>query len=236
MQQHCIMPGQGDKHRKGGMTYRMGNRKANRAPRLSEVRRTAWYKNLKECYSRATQEAIEEGLVWYENANSFANQLATQYNLGPDTVAQIIAALSPAAKWDRNLVDAENMVKAFYHRGYIGAKAVTVCTYGKNKEKALDILCGKLQLTPKQGLKTYNFWNNIHNPKERFFVTIDRHALRVLLGTGERGAVAIKPHQYAKASLVYRVLADELGLTPNQLQAIVWVQYRSELTSKGKAE
>lgn len=231
MQQMCVIPAQGDKHRKG-LKYRMGKRGAEKAPRLSEIRRDPWYKNLVACYERATPDAIALGMVWYQDANKFATELSQKYNISVETAAQVIAALSPAAKWERNKQDAAALIEAYYHRGYIGGKAVTCCTYGPNKLKALEILAGRLTLTEKQGFKTANFWQNIAKPDNNFHVTIDRHALRVLEGSDKRGAVAIKPHQYKRASIIYRTLAGEKGLIPHQLQAITWVQRLNELNGK----
>lgn len=232
MQQLCVIPAQGDKHRKGGMKYRLGKMSADKAPRLSVIRKDPWYKNLVACYERATPESIAAGMTWYEDANKFALALSQKYHIDVAVIAQVIAALSPAAKWERNKQDADELIKAYYHRGFIGAKAVTCCTYGPNKLKALEILTGRLVLTEKQGFKTANFWQNIANPTCKHHVTIDRHALRVLEGSDQRGAVAIKPHQYKRAAYVYKTLAGEKGLLPNQLQAITWVQRLSELNGK----
>lgn len=195
----------------------------------NNLKRSLWYKNLKACYERADVGVKQHGLTWYEDAYAFAQQLSNKYNVPIERVAQVIAALSPASKWERNKIDAEQLVASYYHRGYIGAVATTVTTYGPNKHKAINVLLGKQALTPDNGLKTYNFYNNILNPKNEFFVTIDRHAFNILSGNKKRGALKITAKDYYKACNVYRLLAKEKGLTPCQLQAITWVQYRNEL-------
>lgn len=203
--------------------------KYNAGRRPSKIRNSLWYRNLLACYQKATPEQITSGKAWYQAAKEFADVTSTAYKLTPYVVAQVISALSPAAKWERNLIDAKRICEAYYHRGYIGANAVTVTTYGKNKAKALQILLGKLELSPKQGLKTYNFAQNIADPSNANHVTIDRHAYRILTGDGQRGEIKLTPQGYARASHVYKLLAKDLGLTPCELQAITWVVYREGL-------
>lgn len=221
-----VTPWDIDKHLK--LSYNRGKSLAQ-LKKLDSMRKSSWYKNLNACYSRADAETIELGMRWYTFAFERASDIAATYNVPVAIVAQVIAALSPATKWERNLIDAENLIKDYYHRGWAGCQKTVVCTYGPNKTKAINILNGIIELTPKNGLKTYNFYNNILDPSNPFFVTIDRHAYNVLGGKGARGAVAIKSKDYFKACEVYRLLAQDKGLTPNQLQAITWEQYRKEL-------
>ena len=189
-------------------------------------------KNLLQLYDRCSDLVIEEGKIWYRQANMFAENLSNKYNISLKTAASVIACLSPAAKWERNLIDAENMTRNYYHRGYIGGKATVVTTYGKQKEKALGVLCNGLHLSPEQGLKTFNFMHNIVNPSDPNFVTIDRHAYRILSGDNSKGDLAITKKQYGIASDVYKSVAKKLGYTPCQLQAITWVQFRNESLKK----
>jgi hypothetical protein len=187
------------------------------------------YFNLLNCYKRASDDVVNQGKEWYEKAFYLCSTLSCKYNVPKDKVAQVIAALSPATNWERNKKDAEELIKAYYHRGYAGCLATTVCTYGANKRKAIEILCGRGQLTLDTGLKTYNFYMNILNPMDENFVTIDRHAYSILLGDkAKRGSVKLNIHSYKRAAKIYKSAAKKLNLTPNQLQAITWVQYRNE--------
>lgn len=192
------------------------------------VKASPHYENLLKTFSRASQETINEGKMWYRAANLFATSLSQRFGVTVEQAAGVIACLSPAAKWERNLEDAENLIKAYYHRGYIGAKPVVVTTYGNQKEKALGVLAGRHELTPKTGRKTFNFMHNIIDPTNPDFVTIDRHAWRVLTGEQNAGAVQINPRQYSLAELVYKTLARQVNLVPCELQAIAWTQYKKE--------
>jgi hypothetical protein len=199
---------------------------------LNEVKRiktSPHYQNLLKTFSSASQATIDEGKLWYRSANLFATSLSQRFNVTLDQAASVIATLSPASRWERNLQDAENLIKAYYHRGYIGALPVTVSTYGFNKIKSLGILSRQIELTPKTGLKTWNFKNNIVDPNNPDFVTIDRHAHRVLTGDTNNGAVNLNLRQYQLSVSVYKTLAQEVKLVPCELQAIAWLQYKQSL-------
>jgi hypothetical protein len=69
-----------------------------------------------------------------------AYRIGLEYQLNTETVAAVIAALSPNNKWERNCKDAENVIAAFMLGDDNDALNVKVCTYGKNLAKAVAIL------------------------------------------------------------------------------------------------
>jgi hypothetical protein len=200
---------------------------------VKKMRNTPWANNLRAIYARAKQNG-EEGKSWYKEANVLAQGLADKYKLELGIVAQVIATLSPSVKWDTNVKDAVNLIDAFYKRGYLGAKSITVSTYGPQKEKAIQILLGNTLIGPYNGgLKVYNFYKNILDPSNSFYVTIDRHAARILVGDDKRPKPqAISHINYVKYAAVYKLIAQELKIKPCELQAITWVQFRKELGIK----
>lgn len=186
-----------------------------------------WLKQIEGCYERAPLSVLCDGLAWYVLANAFCATLAEKYKLPLETIAGVVSALSPACPWERNKKDAERLVKAFHQRGWLGAHSVRVSTYGKNKHKAISILLGNTQMNDKGGLKTYNFYQNILHPNDDVHVTIDRHAFN-LLQQRAAGGVRINKSTYTQAAECFKHVAKRKGLTPCQLQAIVWVQWRAE--------
>jgi hypothetical protein len=191
------------------------------------IRRSKWYKNLLKVYEEADTTVLTKGTNWYSEAQSFAKSLETPL-VDFDKVCQVIAALSPATKWERNLTDAQQIVDYYHRRGVLGLlNNVTVCTYGPNKQKAVDILTGKQQLTINTGPKTYNFYQNIKDPSNPEYVTIDRHAFKILTRDEQGGAIRINLTTYLRASKVYQVLASDLNLLPCELQAITWLVWRN---------
>jgi len=88
----------------------------------------------------AQDQAI--GSEWYLAAFRFSKKLAERHGLPVSVTAGVIAALSPRNKWERNCVDAENLIAAFSAAGAEGAANVKVCTFHGNKRKAIQILSG----------------------------------------------------------------------------------------------
>ena len=98
----------------------------------------------------------------------------------------MIAALSPRNKWSRNVIDAENLIEAFT-RDSESAVNIKVCTFNKNKEKALKILENKddffVDTTRDilKGPKLIEFFNCICGNKDD--VCIDGHAYCIWNGS-----------------------------------------------------
>jgi hypothetical protein len=92
-------------------------------------------------FMQATSQEIEHGRTWYGQAYDVSlTVLVFEYQLNTETVAAVIAALSPNNKWERNCKDAENVIAAFMLGADTDALKVKVCTYGKNLAKAVAIL------------------------------------------------------------------------------------------------
>ena len=84
-----------------------------------------------------------KGKNWYSNAYSIACTLGKKYGVHSNTVSAVISALSPSNKWNRNVEDAEMMLRA---NAYV--LDLTECkpsTYGKQKEKAIAIITQNLK-------------------------------------------------------------------------------------------
>jgi hypothetical protein len=80
------------------------------------------------------------GMSWYNNAHSISVTFAHKYGFTIEQIAGAIAALSPNNKWDRNIHDAEQLARAISIG--IDPNEIKVCTFGKNKKKAIEILNG----------------------------------------------------------------------------------------------
>lgn len=174
-------------------------------------------------YKQATKAQHQGGLDWYFKANDICYKLAAKYNTTPMKVAGIIAALSPRNKWERNIQDAESVLKH-------GMKA-RCCTTHTFKQKAVDILalpdCLPYAITYiLKGPKITNFFWNIYKPNDSKLVTLDSWAFRAA-GLSDNPKVK----ERRECTKAYLDVAKEVGLKPHQLQAIVWVQIRDEQTA-----
>ena len=92
-------------------------------------------------FTLATSQEVQLGCDWYASAFKISCRIANKYGLRPEVAAGVIAALSPNNRWERNIIDAEAIIKCWAAGGTDeDILAVKVCTYTKMQEKALAIL------------------------------------------------------------------------------------------------
>ena len=181
-------------------------------------------------YKLATVSELQHGIAWYPQARSIAQGIADRYGIHEAEAIGVMAALSPRNKWERNVIDAENLVAAFVAGGAEAAEAVKVCTFGKNKAKAVRILqAGVLTdadiLEILSGPKLREFYSCIRGLAD---VCIDGHAYSIWTGgripLAEVPPIGVKIRRRIKAD--YVAAADQAGVTPSAMQAITWVAWR----------
>jgi hypothetical protein len=182
----------------------------------------------------ASEAEKQEGREWYSQANQTARRLADRYDFADySVVAGIIAALSPSNRWNRNVSDAESLIKTFRFGGALDA--IKVSTYSKNKEKAIRILKGEPALEVLGGLKVKAFYRCIIGGDD---VCIDGHAFSIW--TGQRIPTTktprITPALYQQIAADYREATAVINqvtrdsLRPAQVQAITWIAWRNRFS------
>ena len=191
-------------------------------------------------FTLATSQEVQLGCDWYPSALKIATRIADKYDLRVETVAGVIAALSPSNRWERNIFDAEALIKiwrAGATRDEVldpDAPIIKVCTYLGQKTKAWDILTTNDPVVDiLKGVKTIEFFNCITNPMLDD-VCIDGHAYSVWLG--ERVTLHKVPNLTGKLRKTikqdYRdacaFINDELDeqYTAATIQAITWVTHK----------
>lgn len=182
---------------------------------------------------------IQEGLRWYSNANLIARGLGSslQNSCGLSTAAGVIAALSPNNRWERNVRDAEALIKAFAHGENLDA--IKVSTFGPNKKKAIRILQGEDPLDVLGGRKVRAFYSCIIGGND---VCVDGHAYSIWIGQriSTSSTPKISDKLYVKIADDYRTATHQINnitgqfYTPAEIQAITWVTYRKLV--KGEIE
>jgi len=189
--------------------------------------------NLLRAWDAATPAERHAGLTWYATANDYCNDLARRYGVTVEQAAGVVAALSPGLAWELNVTQAEYLVEAYAH-GRRGVELPLVGVYGRsNVTKCERILAGvdPLELlSPVTAPKTRAFYRCIVERGTGTDVVIDRHAASAALDArGTKGGSAIevvKPALYRWLVWHYRVLAERVGITPAQFQAVVWSHWR----------
>lgn len=183
---------------------------------------TPYYKakaraSLKDYFDLATEDHIEVGTAWYSIANHFVKDLSTELEaFTPNQIAGVISALSPRNKWERNLYDAKQVLRAVEEDK--DPEDVKVCTFNSNKYKAFDIARGN-QKIDKSSRKTYSFVKNIAYLDSNY-VTIDVWHLRAMFGKTVQSGLT--PSRYDELAKITIEEASEVGLLGYQYQAIIW--------------
>jgi hypothetical protein len=180
----------------------------------------------------ATSLEIEQGRQWYTLAYEVAKRISIQYELNTETVAAVIAALSPNNKWERNIKDAENVCAAYMLGSVDDAMNVKVCTYKKNLAKAVDILnaCHCDYESILKGPKVIEFFHCIIGTSD---VCIDGHAYSIWFGErltmkevpsiGKKLREQIK-QDYIKATQFINDNGEFFA--PYEIQAITWCAHK----------
>ena len=186
-------------------------------------------------FTLATSQEVQLGCDWYPSAFKIACRISHKYGIRPEVAAGVIAALSPNNRWERNIVDAEAIIKCWRAGGTrTDMLGVTCCTYGKMKAKAVDILTRDIPIVEiLNGKKLIEFFNCITN-LELNDVCIDGHAYSVWFGKrltmkqvpaiGKKLRATIK-QDYRDATAF---INEELGehYHASDIQAITWVTHK----------
>ena len=183
-------------------------------------------------FNLASQADKNQGLNWYARALTFAVQLSDIYDIETATIVGVIAALSPRNRWERNMQDAESMVKVYAAGGdYNDLMSLKVCTFTTGKQKAAAILTDKVSdrdalLAILKGPKLCEFFNCILGDVDD--VCIDGHAYSIWVGDritlANVPSIGKKLRQTIKSD--YQQAAKNLGLKSHELQAITWVCWK----------
>ena len=162
------------------------------------------------------------GLNWYKDANDFCMQLSKKYDIDIYKVASVLSALSPRNKWERNILDCANVLRAV--RLNKKPNAVKVCTFNTNKEKAFRIAKGE-ETIKETSKKTFAFVNNIAR-LDRNFVTIDLWHLRACFGATIK--TGLTPKNYEILQEITLQEAEKVGLAGYEYQAVIWEALRNK--------
>ena len=194
-------------------------------------------RNILGVFALATAGELQEGLEWYHRANRVAGEIASAHGISLETAAGVIAALSPNNRWERNIVDAENVIRAYSIGGCEEAENIKVCTYGKMRTKAIQILeCMNIDdhVDILKGRKITAFYECIIGREDS--CCIDGHAYSIWFGDrltmkqvpniGKRLYAEIMS-DYVEAAEILRETGSRFAdLTAYEVQAITWVTWR----------
>jgi hypothetical protein len=167
-------------------------------------------------WDRATAADLDNGARWYAEGETLINELAAEHRLTRETVAAVVAHLSPRTPWARNVEGARKLLATGEAPGCLGA----------NVDRALAALGSDDPLGTLNGPKTARFALNLLGNREA--VTVDVWAVRVALGnSGDPEKVLSRVGMYPAIEHAYRVAAQRIGVDPVTVQATTWIVARN---------
>jgi hypothetical protein len=195
---------------------------------MSKVKRkpstiTAMKRRIRKAFALATTEQLEQGLSWYEKANSEAKVLEkASFILDLEQSCGLLAALSPHVSWDVNVKDAHAILRDY---------EAIVSTYGNNRSKAIALLDGKRPDDVLGGNKVKAFFRCIFEYATTQEVVVDRHSARLALNRDLNECCLLLGRKgiYQWIARAYQEVAFELGIKPHECQAVTWLVFRVQL-------
>lgn len=211
--------------------------------KLSEIKKETVFKNLDGFISHPNfnwsvgknwyLDAIKQAIRIEENSKSAGR-------LNSREIALLVSILSPANRWERNLIDLENLLNYYFSTRYLYGESPNFTTYSSNVNKALDLLKNrsKFEVLDRwygSGLKnwiqnnmkapkTYNFFKNLVDQSNNRYFTIDRHMLKI--AGFETKEISKKQYQVIQSIYFdYWETLENLDLSFPQFQAVLWANY-----------
>lgn len=187
------------------------------------VERVYMLDNIHSMYDVAVASGIDNS--WYDSANSTCCELSLEYNLPVETVAGVIATLSPSLSWKKNLLECNRLLSWFVSND--ATLPPNMMAYPANVNKALRILTGEPPASVLGGMKVNSFYLNIVNPSGNYAVTIDRHAIAIaqygLRALGKSsGSLVPTRAAYLHIAQAYRQVSYSVNVLPSQVQSATW--------------
>jgi len=180
-------------------------------------------------HDMATDNVIQDGVEWYDEAKDFALMLSNEFDVSPLRAGGVISALSPRNKWERNKIDAWNVFQAV--RDDVSYDRVKVSTFDANKVRAFDIAKGNKEVH-EASRKTHRFALNV-GAFDMNAVTIDTWMLYLFQTKSKTRRELdnkITPKQYDLLERKFQRVSHNMGYAPAHLQAVVWLVIREQWT------
>ncbi len=172
-----------------------------------------------QTWEMASASVRDAGASWYAEGQKLVEELAAEHDLSDETVAAVIAHLSPRTRWERNVSGARSLLATNKAPGCLGA----------NVARALAAVRSADPLATLRGPKTARFALNLLGDTEA--VTVDVWAARVALGDrGDVEQILDRVGMYLAIEHAYRLAARRVGVDPSTMQATTWIVARNGRT------
>lgn len=178
--------------------------------------------NLEKMFKQADSIDIEEGLLAYQRYHSVMKAISEKYQVPLSIVIAIFVSTSPNNDYVGNLRSTVSIIDGILKS--IDPNLIVISTYNHCKFRAIDYLLGRRNfLAETKGPKITNFYQNILDPTDNRYVTIDGHMSAIWQGKNLTMKEAlINKKTYNEISHAVKQLAFRELMLPNQVQAILW--------------
>lgn len=168
--------------------------------------------NIKEYYNSLDIHDNKD-LNWYILEHVYLLGCQVRYKREMSFLCAASAILSINKRWS----ETKKMLIEYLEEGEVKGLSIMTNKLKQLEECNLEHDCIMSILS---GKKIQNFYANLLRPYCKEFVTIDRHAARI---AGEERKV--NPKLYDDLKQAYIEVANEVGLLPNKLQALLWCNF-----------
>jgi hypothetical protein len=189
-------------------------------------------RNLRRLFREATPEEVDYWGHWYRRAHDVVAQMATRHQVPFAVAAGVTALLSPGNRWWINVRAADKLL-TFWRAGILSS--IRPSTYPDQFKKALDFLAtfdrdGRIDLSGIDSPKVSVFFRSLADPDGLAHdIVLDSHAINVWRGAKIPIKGTGQPTVEERANMLrdYRRVANEVGVTPQGLQAILWFLWKN---------
>jgi hypothetical protein len=170
-----------------------------------------------QLYREAPRTTRQSGCAWYIDEHRNAARLAKRARRPLRIVCACLAVLSPRCQWPRVKIACDELLSGRAPRGLLPHNVV--------KAQAILDADNTAVIDPVTAPKTWAFWRNLWKPNDPEPVTLDSWMLRA-----HRLPLSVGLRTYEALAEAYRSVAADLGLIPNQLQAVVWLHIKHKFS------
>lgn len=170
--------------------------------------------NIITVYNQASSEEKDYWGKWYHHAKDDVIELVEKYNIPFETMAAIVAVLSPGNKWKGNLLAAERVMQ-----GSPKVNAYPISLAKANKIKDSN------DVSWVSGPKVTVFYKSLLDPKSvENNLVLDGHAINIWRGEKKALKGLKKPSKETREKMVndYLDAAKHLNVPVQAVQAVTW--------------
>jgi hypothetical protein len=203
-------------------------------------------RNVLRIFRDATPAEVADGRAWYRRAHDVCRAMADRYGTDVGTAAAVIAVISPAMPWARNVQLAEKAFRLAAEGASFDDIVSGLGMMRANARKAAAIVLGADPASVVSGPKVVPFWQRIVDAASGATgpgsVVVDRHAVDIALGRmtddATRGTVLGRKggrHTFAMCYVRAAAALNRSGeaatsggpITPAEVQAVTWIVWRA---------